>query len=158
MIAYFKSNREFHYNNLLITNFTLYPVPWLMKPRLMRKQSTAQKDIIQRNLSKYLESTWKYGKIIWFTVKTWGRFHQRSTYNFNARGAQKRKMTMLTWLSFFAHLGSTCIKAVRRKLMKLNPGVNFINNLCAAPTRADPNKKKDTDNLTEILRFKDLHA
>jgi len=42
-----------------------------------------------------------------------GRFHQRSTYNFYACGAQKRKMTMLTWLSFFAHSGSTCVKAVR---------------------------------------------
>jgi len=28
---------------------------------------------------------------------------------------------------FFAHSGSTCIKAVCRTLMKLSPGVNFIN-------------------------------
>jgi len=48
------------------------------------------------------------------------QFHQRSTYNFYARGAQKRKMTMLTWLSIFARLGSTSVKAVRRMLIKLS--------------------------------------
>ncbi len=34
---------------------------------------------------------------------------------------------MLTWLSFFAHLGSGCVKAVRGMLMKLSPGLNFTN-------------------------------
>jgi len=29
------------------------------------------------------------------------QFHQHFTHNFYARGAQKHKMTMLTWLSFF---------------------------------------------------------
>jgi len=60
-----------------------------------------------------------------------GWFHQRSTYNFCACRAQKRKMTMLTWLSFFAHSGSTCAKAVHRTLMKLSPGVKLTNILGA---------------------------
>ncbi len=53
----------------------------------------------------------------------WCQFHQHFTFNFYDPRAQKRKMTMLTWLSFFAHLGSTSVKAVWRTLMKLNPGI-----------------------------------
>ncbi len=59
---------------------------------------------------------------IWFFYNR-GRFHQCSTYNFYARRAQKRKMTMLTWVSFFVHAGSMCIKVVRRMLMKSSPDV-----------------------------------
>jgi len=50
-------------------------------------------------------------------------------YSFYARRSQKRQMTLLTWRSFFAHSGSTCMKAVCRTLMKLSPGVNFTNRL-----------------------------
>jgi len=55
------------------------------------------------------------------------QFHQHFKCSFYARRSQKRQMTLLTWLSFFAHLGSTCVKAVHRTLMKLSPGVDFIN-------------------------------
>ncbi len=55
---------------------------------------------------------------------TGGRYHQCSTYNFYARGAQKRKMTKLTWLSFFAHSGSTCVKAVN--VDEIKPWSNFF--------------------------------
>jgi hypothetical protein len=44
---------------------------------------------------------------------------------------------------------STRIKALHKTLMKLTPGVNFINVLQAALTHADPESaKKKTDNLT----------
>ncbi len=43
------------------------------------------------------------------------------------------------WLDcFFAHLGSTCVKAVSRTLMKLTPGFNFINVLSTAFTLLGP--------------------
>jgi len=48
------------------------------------------------------------------------QFHQRFTCSFYACRSQKRQMTLLTWLSFFAHSGSTCVKAVCRTLMKLS--------------------------------------
>jgi len=51
------------------------------------------------------------------------QFHQRFTCGFYARRSQKRQMTLLTWLSFFAHSGSTFVKAVGRTLMKLSPGM-----------------------------------
>jgi len=50
------------------------------------------------------------------------QFHQRFTCSFYARWSQKHQMTLLNWLSFFAHSGSTCVKAVRRTLMKLSLG------------------------------------
>jgi len=73
---------------------------------------------------------------------TGGRYHQCSTYNFYARGAQKRKMTMLTWLSVFALLGSTCVKAVRRTLMKLSSGLCawLYHHHCVFHTAALPKK------------------
>jgi hypothetical protein len=39
-------------------------------------------------------------------------------------------------------------KFARSMLMKLTPGINFINVLQAAFTRADPESLKKTDNLT----------
>jgi len=53
------------------------------------------------------------------------QFHQRSTCSFYARRSQKCQMILLTWLSFFAHSGSTCVRAVRRTLMKLSPKCQF---------------------------------
>ncbi len=41
--------------------------------------------------------------------------------SFYAHRSQKCQMTLLTWLSIFAHSGSTCVKAVLRMLMKLSP-------------------------------------
>jgi len=73
-------------------------------------------------LTKYLDILWrrplqcvenKY-------VNLRCQFHQHFTCSFYACRSQKRQMTLLTWLSFFAHSGSTCIKAVRRTLMKLS--------------------------------------
>ena len=66
-------------------------------------------------------------KNVWRSYNIRCQFHQHSTSNFYAPGDQKRKMTILTWLSFFAHSESTCVKAVRRMLMKLTSGLNFIN-------------------------------
>jgi len=53
------------------------------------------------------------------------QFHQRFTYSFYARRSQKCQMTLLIWLPFFAHSGSTYVKAVCRTLMKLSPGACF---------------------------------
>ncbi len=78
------------------------------------------------------------------------QFHQRSTCSFYARRSQKCQMILLTWLSFFAHSGSTCVRAVRRTLMKLSPSVNF-NVFRAAFTHTDPENAKKTDNLTVIF-------
>jgi hypothetical protein len=44
-------------------------------------------------------------------------------------------------------LGSTRVKAVQRTLMKLSPGVNFINFLQAAFMHADPKSTKNTVKL-----------
>jgi len=56
------------------------------------------------------------------------------------------------------HLASSRVKAVRRKLMKSTPGVNFINALQAAFAWADPKSAKETVKLSGFLRFRDLHA
>ncbi len=40
------------------------------------------------------------------------------------------------------------VKVVCRTLMKLTPGLNFINVLCTASTPADPKSVKDTNDLT----------
>jgi hypothetical protein len=38
-------------------------------------------------------------------------------------------MTLLTWLSFFAHSGSTCLKAARRTLMKLSHSLSLLSTI-----------------------------
>jgi len=48
----------------------------------------------------------------------------------------------------FALLGSACVKAEHRMLMKLSPGVNFINVLQAVFTGTDPKSAKKTDKST----------
>jgi len=50
---------------------------------------------------------------------------------------------------FFAHLGSACVKAVRRMLMKLTAGVNFINVLCTAFKLVDQESIKNTVKSSE---------
>jgi len=45
-------------------------------------------------------------------------------------------------------LGSVHVKASRKTLAKLTPGVNFANILCAALTLVDPKSVKRIDNLT----------
>jgi len=57
---------------------------------------------------------------------------------------------------FFTLLGSTSVKAECRMLMKLTPGVDFINVLWAAFMHADPKSAKKTDNLTLFLLFQEL--
>ncbi len=55
------------------------------------------------------------------------QFHQCSTHSFSDRISRKRKKNQLGQHNIFTHLGSACVKAVCRMLMKLTPGVNFIN-------------------------------
>jgi len=43
----------------------------------------------------------------------------------------KAQTRLTAWMSFFAFLGSVCVKAARIMLMKLTPGFNFINILWA---------------------------
>jgi len=52
-----------------------------------------------------------------------------STRSFYTHWSQKRKKTTMSWLSFFALLGSAHIQATHKKLVKLTLGVNFINML-----------------------------
>jgi hypothetical protein len=67
------------------------------------------------------------------------------------RGAQKRKRNSEV-VNLFTLLGTMCVKAVRKTLMKLSPSVNFINILAKAYMRADPKSGKRY-NFTEFLRF-----
>jgi len=66
------------------------------------------------------------------------------TRRFYKRSSQKHK-SQSSCQYLFTLLGSACVKAVRRTLMKLSPGVNFNNNLQVAFTCADPKRVKDTD-------------
>jgi len=52
--------------------------------------------------------------------------------------SQKRDKIQLSHKYLFTLSGSVSVKAVRRTLMKLSPGVNFINILRAAFTLVDP--------------------
>jgi len=96
---------------------------------------------IRNSFLGYSNNTWKiFGNFLTFVYRhTWCQFHQRSTYRFYACRSQKRQMTLLTSLSFFAHSGSTCLKAVRRTLMKLTAGLKkvFCNKSCE-PKFRDP--------------------
>jgi len=64
----------------------------------------------------------------------WGQFHQHSTSSFTrADPKSTKRLDELT--VFFALLGSVSAKAVHRMLVKLTPGLNFINILCRAQKR-----------------------
>jgi hypothetical protein len=56
-------------------------------------------------------------------IDTWAQFHQCSMYSFYARSSPKRKKILLSHKYLFTLSRSTCVKAVRRKLMKLIPGL-----------------------------------
>jgi len=71
------------------------------------------------------------------------QFHQRSMYSFYARRSQKRKKDSQV-VNLFTLLRSTSIKAARIMLVKLTPGVNFINILCTAFALVDPKSVKNT--------------
>jgi len=80
-----------------------------------------------------------------FAVKVetiWAQFHQLFKYSFYACRSRKHQKILMTWLSFFSHSGSTSVKAVHRTLVKLTPGVNFINVLLAAFSWEDPKRVK----------------
>ncbi len=67
-------------------------------------------------------------------------------------GGQKRKKDSEV-VNLFTLSGTTCVKAVRRTLMKLSPGVNFINILYTAFTLVDPKSAKKINNLTVFYAF-----
>jgi len=72
----------------------------------------------------------------WMEVEGWEneyrrQFHQQFTYNFYARRSKKRKKIQLSHKYLSTLSGSASVKAEHRMLMKLSPGVNFINVKCA---------------------------
>jgi hypothetical protein len=93
-------------------------------------------------------------QLLWSSVATsWGQFHQH--FLIYICRSQKRKTSLITWLSFFLLLGSSPIKALQKMLMKLTPWVNFTNVLRAAFTFADHKSTKRhwwLDCLFVILR------
>ncbi len=60
---------------------------------------------------------------------TWAQFHQHSLSSFYAHRSQVHKKRQSSQLCHLALLGPTSVKAVHRTLMKLTPGINFINSL-----------------------------
>jgi len=60
----------------------------------------------------------------------------------------ERKIIQSSCQYLFTLLGSTGVKAVCRKLMKLTPELNFINILLTAFTRIDPKRVKKTVKLS----------
>ena len=63
---------------------------------------------------------------------------------------QKRKKYSQV-VSLFVLLGSGCVKAAHKMLVKSTPWVNFIDILRAALAQRDPKSAKKTDNLTVFL-------
>ena len=57
------------------------------------------------------------------TSAIWCQFHQRFTYSFCARRDPESVRTQSSHQYLFTLLGSTSVKAVRRTLMKLSPGL-----------------------------------
>jgi len=53
-------------------------------------------------------------------IDTRAQFHQRSTYSFDARGAQKRKKDSQV-ISLFMLSGSTSVKAERKYVGEIEP-------------------------------------
>jgi len=52
---------------------------------------------------------------------SWVQYNQHYTSSFYACRSRKCKKTLMTWMSFFAHLGSLRVKAAHKLLMKLTP-------------------------------------
>jgi len=79
------------------------------------------------------------------------------TRSFYASRSQKRKIqSSLKYL--FTLLGSACIKALSKMLVKSTPGVNFINIQWAACAWADPKSAKRQSSCQSFVHFWDLHA
>ncbi len=131
--------------------------------------------VIERieNWRKKIE--WRNEKMYALESLTWGQFHQHAlfTCSFYARRSQKRKKTLMTWLSclcfwdLYAYnlLVNMLVKSttalsisISRSFLIHPSGVNFINVLRAAFTPANPECAKKTNNLTIFLRFSDLHG
>jgi len=63
-----------------------------------------------------------------------------------------RKKRQSNWQCRLVLLGPTSVKAARTMLVKLTPGVNFIN-INSHFARVDPKRVKNTDDLAEFLFF-----
>jgi len=61
---------------------------------------------------------------------------------------QKRQSSQQCHLGL---LGPTSVKAARKTLVKLTPGVNFINVLRASVMLTDPKSVKKTDGMTVLF-------
>jgi len=59
-----------------------------------------------------------------YFVHSWAQFHQHSTSSFYARRSRVRKKRQSSWQCRLALLGPTSIKAARKTLVKLTPGLN----------------------------------
>jgi len=62
------------------------------------------------------------------SLATWGRFYQRSTSSFGMHRSRKRKKIQSSRQSFLVLLGSVCIKAASRMLVKLTSGKQILFN------------------------------
>jgi hypothetical protein len=94
----------------------------------------------------------KRDQLFWPLIRC--QFHQCSTSSFCARRDPKSVRTQSSHQYLFTLLGSTSVKAVRRTLMKLSPGVNFINILRAAFAPVDPESIK---RLSGSMSVKAVH-
>jgi hypothetical protein len=77
-----------------------------------------------------------------FSILTWARFHQcytSSLYACSSLMCKKRESSLQCRLAL---LGPTSAKSVLNTLVKLTPGLNFINVLCTAFTLIDPKSVK----------------
>jgi len=92
-----------------------------------------------------------------FSMEFRGQFHQHIYAQLYARISQSVR-TQSSHQYLFTLLGSTHVKAVHRILIKLSPGVNFINILWTAYTWAEPIRLKKTVKSWVFLRFWDLRV
>jgi len=71
---------------------------------------------------------------------SWCQFHQHFMHSSYARRSQKLKKTLMTQLSFFAHLGSARVNAARKTLEKLilqiEPNMEAFTNLTKSGRRS----------------------
>ena len=74
------------------------------------------------------------------------------------RADPKSTKRQLSCKSFIVLLGPALVKAALRTLMKLTPGLNFINVLRTAFSHVEPKSVKKTVKLSVFLRFRNLRA
>ncbi len=86
-------------------------------------------------------------------------FELINTIFYARRSLPKAQKRQSSWSVFFRLSGSGGSKAAHKLLMKLTPGLNFINVLCTAFTHVDPEcTKKDSQVSSVNWRFWDLQA